>query len=230
MGRIFSVRINLDEMFAQLDALDHGREKLLWLEGFRVGSRGTQERSNWGAVKRQGAKFGYLAFEDAVKLSQRQSIKADTLWEKKREADATALPRQSHGVCPEHAKSSNPREPINPRSEESNSAKPKHSPPSEDIMEGMDVDAIELAKPLPAKSMRVTFRDWNMSHPKLWFGRNGEQGGLEDWTAFFDKFSTDGLEALDETYAALIGKMEPGKKINYSAFIEYFNENYEVAS
>ncbi len=229
MARIFSVRINLDEMFAQLDALDQGRDKLQWLEGFRAGSRGAPNHAKWSSAKRDGASFGAEARSRALNLSQKQSSNAHVRWDKGQEVtsngNAAAMPPQ----CQNDAWSMpNPtiQQSNEPKSEGTMGTKPTHP----DLFGGMDGDEtpIELAKPIPRESMKINFRDWNMSHPRLWVSRNGEQGSLADWTALFDKFSEEGTEAMDETYSSLIETMEAKKKINYSTFIESLNENYEV--
>ena len=73
--RIFTVRINLDDMAAQLDGLDSDADKLQWLAGFRVGSRGVPAVLGWSEAKKLGHSLGLSAHQSAVAYSDKQSAK-----------------------------------------------------------------------------------------------------------------------------------------------------------
>ena len=63
MSRIFLVRVNTDDMFAELDTLrpdQHGE----WLAGFRAGSRG-RIPDGWDGPRLMGAEFGMSCYRSA---------------------------------------------------------------------------------------------------------------------------------------------------------------------
>ncbi len=104
--RIFSVRINLDEMFARLDALNPGDESS-WLRGFRIGVRGGVLRSD-DPVVTCGHEFGLHAFSAAKDFSGKQTLRANKRWKPsipdECHGNATAMPES----CRNDAISSNP--------------------------------------------------------------------------------------------------------------------------
>lgn len=73
--RSFFVRLNLDDMADSLDALDSTEERGMWLEGFRVGSRGKPGREGWTEAKRLGHEFGIHCWEKAQEFREKQAAK-----------------------------------------------------------------------------------------------------------------------------------------------------------
>ena len=148
LSRIFSVRINLDDMFSRLDVLNAG-EEAEWLRGFRTGARGGLLRPGSGAALACGHEFGSQAYVLASEFSEKQAAKGRlrNMGDYNRHqpdsshGSATAQPSPSHGS----AISSNPviqltSNPMNERtnapaySDESNTfdAAPVHSIAGED--------------------------------------------------------------------------------------------------
>ncbi len=239
MSRIFNVRLNLDALAADLVHCETDQERGQWLAGFQTGACGALSRQDWSALKARGFAFGVAVRAEASGFIAQQAEHGNKSAEARRQKYGSAKPGRATpeppspqppkvvGTTPEPIH--NPQSTIQ-RSTSENPAATNRPPAPPHPCDGMDGDEtpIELAKPIPRESMKINFRDWNMSHPRLWVSRNGEQGSLADWTALFDKFSEEGTEAMDETYSSLIETMEAKKKINYSTFIESLNENYEV--
>jgi hypothetical protein len=73
--RTFFVRLNLDDLADQMDALDSSEERGQWLEGFRVGSRGHASRDTWNDAKLRGHSFGMTCWEQAEAFRVAQSVK-----------------------------------------------------------------------------------------------------------------------------------------------------------
>lgn len=215
MPRIFSVRINLDDMFARLDALDTTEESA-WLKGFRVGSRGGPLRPEWSNPTKCGYQFGLQAHQVAVGFSEKQSAKGKL---RHSHGSATAEANTSHGS----AISSNPviqeskNEGTNVASHGSATAKP--TPPS-DILDGMDGDEtpIQVAEPIP---MEINWRDWRSHHGSIHVARGGEDGSPDDWEIIFRRY---GVPCMDAMYERL-RKDAPQVRIYYNVALKWLEEN-----
>lgn len=90
--RTFFVRLNLDDMAADIDRLDSTEERGLWLEGFRIGSRGHDKRDEWGFPKLLGHAFGLRCHDEAVIFRDKKVIAGQTSADRRRERNGTAQP------------------------------------------------------------------------------------------------------------------------------------------
>jgi hypothetical protein len=91
MSRTFFVKLNLDDMCAELDTLrpDQHAE---WLAGFRAGARG-KVPDGWDGARLAGAEFGHACFLDAEAFRGRQSEKGKRSAEARAAAHGSADPR-----------------------------------------------------------------------------------------------------------------------------------------
>lgn len=96
--RTFFVRVNLDDMAAEIIGLDSTEERGLWLEGFIVGSRGKNCREDWQGAKLEGYSFGLRCFTEAEEFRGKQSAKGLASVEARRNRKATSSqPEFNHG-------------------------------------------------------------------------------------------------------------------------------------
>lgn len=96
--RTFFVRVNLDDMAAEIIGLDSTEERGLWLEGFIVGSRGKSCREDWQGAKLEGHSFGLRCFTEAEEFRGKQSAKGLASVEARRNRKTTAdQPDFNHG-------------------------------------------------------------------------------------------------------------------------------------
>lgn len=96
--RTFFVRVNLDDMAAEIIGLDSTEERGLWLEGFIVGSRGKNCREDWQDAKLEGHSFGLRCFTEAEEFRGKQSAKGLASVEARRNRKTTAdQPDFNHG-------------------------------------------------------------------------------------------------------------------------------------
>lgn len=72
--RIFAVRINLDDLGAELDTLHTAAERSDWLAGFRSGSRGAPPPAKASPALQMGSEFGLRAHTEAVGFRDQRSI------------------------------------------------------------------------------------------------------------------------------------------------------------
>lgn len=63
--RIFMVRLNLDDLAAELLTFDSDEERGQWLAGFQVGASGSQGRESWSEAKQSGWGFGAECYAEA---------------------------------------------------------------------------------------------------------------------------------------------------------------------
>lgn len=105
--RTFFVRLNLDDMSAEVVGLDSTEERGQWLEGFLVGSRGKDSRDVWHPAKLDGHRFGLTCFQEAEEYRGKQSVKGIASGEARRNRTAvqpqfnhsstTIEPQLNHG-------------------------------------------------------------------------------------------------------------------------------------
>ncbi len=220
MSRIFSIRINLDEMSSRLDALGSSDETMDWLRGFRIGTRGGQAKSGWSTAMACGHEFGLNAHLLAQRFSEIQAAKGRlrNMGDYNRsqpppsQAPATAEPSSSHGS----AISSNPviQESNNPIIQGNGRA--PATPP--DIFDP-DEDPIELAQPMPPESMVMNWRDWRSQHGSVFVARRGDDGDPEAWEATFKLY---GPECFDGMYSAL---KPTAKRIYFNVALQWLEAN-----
>ncbi|MBK9580318.1 MAG: hypothetical protein IPO40_24905 [Fibrobacteres bacterium] len=86
--RTFFVRLNLDDMSAEVVGLDSTDERGQWLEGFLVGSRGKDSRDVWHPAKLDGHRFGMVCFQEAENYRGKQSAKGVASGEARRNRTA----------------------------------------------------------------------------------------------------------------------------------------------
>lgn len=86
--RTFFVRLNLDDMSAEVVGLDSTEERGQWLEGFLVGSRGKDSRDVWHPAKLDGHRFGLTCFQEAEEYRGKQSVKGIASGEARRNRTA----------------------------------------------------------------------------------------------------------------------------------------------
>jgi hypothetical protein len=63
--RIFMVRMNLDDLAAELLTFDSDEERGQWLAGFQVGASGSPGRDSWSESKQSGWGFGSECYAEA---------------------------------------------------------------------------------------------------------------------------------------------------------------------
>lgn len=121
-NRIFSVRLNLDDMCADLDALDTDKEMADWLRGFKAGSRGLTPRWKADTAGSKGYALGVECLEEAKRYQARQAEKGRLSASKRTHENSTTVePRLNHG-------STNPP----------TAAQPNQSTTIQDIQEGQN--------------------------------------------------------------------------------------------
>lgn len=92
--RTFFVSVNLDDLSDEMDALDSTEERGLWLEGFKVGSRGHGDREGWHPAKAQGYAFGRGCWEKAEVFRAKKAEAGQASAEARRQKNGTAQPRR----------------------------------------------------------------------------------------------------------------------------------------
>lgn len=92
--RTFFVSVNLDDLSDEMDALDSTEERGLWLEGFKVGSRGHGDREGWHQAKARGYAFGHVCWEKAEEFRAKKAEAGQASAEKRRQKHGTAQPQR----------------------------------------------------------------------------------------------------------------------------------------
>ena len=96
--RTFFIRVNLDDMAAEIIGLDSTDERGHWLEGFVVGSRGKERREDWPTPKLEGHSFGLRCFNEAEAFRGKQSAKGLASADARRNRTSTTdEPSVNHG-------------------------------------------------------------------------------------------------------------------------------------
>lgn len=73
MARIFSIRVNIDDLSASLDVWPTDQERSSWLRGFLVGSRGAALRWQLGTPEADGHAVGVAGYADSLAWKAKQS-------------------------------------------------------------------------------------------------------------------------------------------------------------
>lgn len=90
--RTFFVRLNLDDMAAEVVGLETSEERGQWLEGFLVGSRGKESREIWPASKLEGHRFGLSCFHEAESFRDKKSAAGEASANARRQRFGSAQP------------------------------------------------------------------------------------------------------------------------------------------
>lgn len=218
MGRIFSVRINIDDMSALLDALDSAEEHADWLRGFRAGSRGHPPRDGWSIAAKSGHDFGMEAFNGAIELGAKQSANANKRW-----SHAKPMPPHSHGNAkgmPPHMPEGMPDACLsnNPVIQVSNNQLSKIHSGSTNFLDTPE-DEITLSKPLPPVPSKH-LPDFLAVSPGLHVTKDNRP----DWDASLRQW---GWEPMSDA-AATLYKQKNGQPIWHNEITSWLAANYEL--
>lgn len=71
--RTFFIRLNLDDMAAEVVGLESSEERGQWLDGFLVGSRGKDAREGWPEPKQDGHRFGLSCHHEAESFREKKA-------------------------------------------------------------------------------------------------------------------------------------------------------------
>ena len=213
MGRIFSVRINIDDMSALLDALDSAEEYADWLRGFRAGSRGHPQRDGWSAAAKSGHDFGWEAFNGAIELGAKQSANANKRW-------ANAKPMPPH--MPPHMPDGMPESCLsnNPIIQVSKNQLSKIQVGNTNFLDTPE-DEIQLAKPMPPPSKPPSrhLPDFLAICPGMHVSRDNRP----DWIATLEHW---GWEAMVDG-ATTLRKQKNGQPVYHNEMTDWLANNYE---
>jgi hypothetical protein len=91
----------------------------------------------------------------------------------------------------------------------------------------------QLAKAMTVTKppVRMSFLDWQLTHPRVFIGRTGESGDRESWSALFDRwfkgddYSTRGMDAM---YTALLPTLKPRGSIFFNQACEWLESNFDI--
>lgn len=93
--RTWTVRVNLDELSAQLLYLDDDCERGAWLQGFQVGAAGAPSRDSWSETKRRGWEFGISCFQEAEAFREKRATAGRKSADVRREQKGSAQPTRT---------------------------------------------------------------------------------------------------------------------------------------
>ena len=97
MKRIFSVRVNIDDVSASLDAWPSDQERSAWLRGFIVGSRGVASRWTSGP-EADGHSIGAAGYADSIAWREKKIAAGKASADARMAGLGTSNPR----ACREH--------------------------------------------------------------------------------------------------------------------------------
>lgn len=100
--RIFAVRINLDDLGAELDTLHTAAERSDWLAGFRSGSRGAPPPAKASPALQMGSEFGLRAHTEAVGFRDQRSIAGQVSAQRRANYRSTSVEHpfnENHNGC-----------------------------------------------------------------------------------------------------------------------------------
>ena len=93
MGRIFSVRVNMDDLSASLDIWPTDQERSAWLRGFLLGARGGHSRWESGTPEADGYTIGRSGHDDSQQWRDKKSDAGKRSAEARREKNGSSDPR-----------------------------------------------------------------------------------------------------------------------------------------
>lgn len=105
--RTFVVRINLDDLGAQLVALEDDAECGAWLKGFQAGANGAPSRDAWSDAKRLGWSFGVSARDEAEAFRSKKAGAGHASAEARRSRTGSAQPNTARTLL-EHCSNTTP--------------------------------------------------------------------------------------------------------------------------
>lgn len=70
------IRVDLNEVSGEMDALETVKERGEWFDGFRIGARGHESREAWSEAKIAGHRFGTTCAEEAIEYQIAQKEKS----------------------------------------------------------------------------------------------------------------------------------------------------------
>jgi hypothetical protein len=105
--RTWTVRVNLDDLGAEMLALDDDAERGAWLAGFQVGASGAPFRETWSEAKRRGWDFGAAAFAEAEEFRAKKAAAGEASASARRAKTGSAQPVKPTGNRPPLEQSSN---------------------------------------------------------------------------------------------------------------------------
>lgn len=160
--RTFFVRLNLDDMSAEVVGLDSTEERGQWLEGFLVGSRGKDSREAWHPAKLDGHRFGLTCFQEAEEYRGKQSAKGVASGEARRNRTAVE-PQFNHSSTtdePDPNRTPTGPQPIQQpttiiQQQTTSNEKPNSPKPPQGVVEVMNLWN-EMAKGKPFPQARLT--------------------------------------------------------------------------
>lgn len=160
--RTFFVRLNLDDMAAEIVGLETSEERGQWLEGFLVGSRGKESREIWPVSKLEGHRFGLSCFHEAESFRDKKSAAGEASANARRQRFGSAQPntiRTPLEQCSNTARTGAEQAPNQPttiiQQPTTNNEKPNPPKPPQGVVEVMDLWN-EMAKGKPFPQARLT--------------------------------------------------------------------------
>jgi hypothetical protein len=219
MSRIFSVRINLDEINASLLRWRATDSRADWLDGFLTGCSGVDMDGSEPFTI--GNKIGMECHAQAVAFQGKQRGKADKRW------SATAMPRQCHGIAtamPRHSHGNATAMPEDmPRQCQSNNRIIEESNNEVTVNHAREAvavastDFMEGSQEAPATAMaceRRSFADWRIivAHRIFWTREEDDV-----WKGIY---GAEGWDEMTKAYRYLETKHPAPKKLFLSMFQE----------
>ena len=98
------VRVNLDDLAAELLTFDTDEERGQWLAGFQVGASGTSGRSSWSEAKQSGWGFGAECHLEATDFRETKARGGRASVEARRSSTGSAQPQKNQRAV-EHCSS-----------------------------------------------------------------------------------------------------------------------------
>lgn len=90
--RTWTVRVNLDDLGAEMLVLDSDAERGAWMTGFQVGAAGGPCRETWSDAKRRGWEFGSRSFAEAEKFRAKKAAAGQASADARRSRSGSAQP------------------------------------------------------------------------------------------------------------------------------------------
>lgn len=90
--RTWTVRVNLDDLGAEMLALDDDAERGAWLTGFQVGAAGAPCRDSWSEARKRGWAFGQAAYIEAEEFRAKKAAAGEASASARRARTGSAQP------------------------------------------------------------------------------------------------------------------------------------------
>lgn len=92
------VRVNLDDLAAELLTFDSDEERGQWLAGFQVGASGSQGRDSWSEAKQSGWGFGSECYTEAQDFRESKARGGRASADARKAASGTAQPPRNPAI------------------------------------------------------------------------------------------------------------------------------------